>query len=360
MGRRNAVFLTGATGLIGSYLLKVFLERGHEVFCVARDINNKGARERILEIVRFWDNRVASRCEGNLHVFKGDITKRDLGMGKREISIIKERAEEMVHCAALTRFTAPLGELKEVNVEGTKNVLDLALKSQRLKKISYMSTAYVCGDYKGIFTESSLDVGQKFHNPYAKSKFEAEKLAVRYRERGLWIDIFRLPIVVGESKTGKILSFHRALYQLIRNWSSGLFSYFPADRRFFLSIVWVDELCGALYTIFSSSRRRNQTYHPFIPQRVMASKIMNWSASFLGFSPPKIVSFEEFYKKHMTPVKSNMLQYNLFFINRFVRYDNSKTLRFLMNKGFRFYRFTKRKFLNLLRYGILRRAFSKK
>merc|ERR1719270_3312621 len=68
-------------------------------------------------------------------------------------------------------------------------------------KFEYTSSIVVAGDYNGVFLESHFDEGQQFNNPYAQTKFEAEKLVrkectAKYR-------IYRPGVVVGHSQTGE-------------------------------------------------------------------------------------------------------------------------------------------------------------
>ncbi len=215
---KSNIFLTGATGLLGSYLLKILLQNGHRVYCLARSKDNKSAKDRVVDTLSFWDEETIAKYKRNLKVFEGDIAKHNLGISDKEIFTLKEEVNEIFHCAAVTQFNWPLDKIRKVNVEGTRNVLELALKCKGLKKVNYISTAYVCGDYKRVFKETDLDVGQKFNTTYEQSKFEAEKLVNEYRKERLWIDVFRPAIIVGESTIGKTFKFEH-IDQLLRLWN---------------------------------------------------------------------------------------------------------------------------------------------
>jgi len=73
---------------------------------------------------------------------------------------------------------------------------------QALTKIHHISTAYVYGNYTGVFTENDLDVGQKLIRPTRLQNI-AELMVNEFRGRGLWINVYRPSIVIGESSTGK-------------------------------------------------------------------------------------------------------------------------------------------------------------
>ena len=61
-----------------------------------------------------------------------------------------------------------------MNVDGTARVLEFA-RAAGLERLTYVSTAYVAGEPRALFREDELDVGQRFRNPYERSKFEAER-----------------------------------------------------------------------------------------------------------------------------------------------------------------------------------------
>jgi len=177
--KKPTIFLTGATGLIGSYLLKILLENNHKIYVLARSKKNKSAKERVTDSVQFWEDKISTN---NLTVLEGDITQENLGLDKASQNILSNEVEEIFHCAASITFNLPLEEARKINVGGVKNVLDLAFAwnhTGKLQKVNHTSTAYVCGDYEGVFREDDLELGQGFISTYEQAKFEAERLIFR-------------------------------------------------------------------------------------------------------------------------------------------------------------------------------------
>jgi thioester reductase-like protein len=82
-------------------------------------------------------------------------------------------------------------------------VLELARRAPRLARLHHFSSAYVSGDRTGVVLEDELDVGQRFDDPYVRSKFDAE-LLVRRAQAELPVTIYRPSMVVGDSRTGEI------------------------------------------------------------------------------------------------------------------------------------------------------------
>ena len=171
MNKERIIFLTGSTGLVGSYLLKDLIENGNRVYAVARGDSLGNVKERVLKLLRFWNSNLPEEKLRNLIVIDGDITKPNLGINsERILEEIRSEVEIIFHSAALAKFRVDLDSIRIINVDGTKNVLDFALNLKRIRKINYISTAYVIGN-KGLFSfeERMLSEGQNFNNSYEQS-----------------------------------------------------------------------------------------------------------------------------------------------------------------------------------------------
>ncbi|HEX7299212.1 MAG TPA: SDR family oxidoreductase, partial [Solirubrobacteraceae bacterium] len=138
----------------------------------------------------------------------------------------------------------PVALAQRVNVDGTGNVLEFCLEAKDLQRHAYVSTAYVAGAHSGAFGEDDLDVGQRFRNPYERSKFEAERL-LRERAVGLPLQVLRPSIVVGDSRTGWTSSFN-VLYPPLRAFASGAMPALPARRGSPVDVVPVDYVADAV------------------------------------------------------------------------------------------------------------------
>jgi thioester reductase-like protein len=137
---------------------------------------------------------------GRTELVAGDVTKADLGLDS--ISRLKTQTSEIFHLAAVYDLRVPRSVAMQVNVEGTRHVLEFAEQTRRLSRLHYVSTCYVSGRYAGRFSEDDLEKGQSFHNCYEETKYLAE-VEVQTRMRGgLPTTIYRPAIVVGDSRTG--------------------------------------------------------------------------------------------------------------------------------------------------------------
>jgi len=338
MARQKTVLITGVTGLIGSYLAMVMLKDGYKVFALARPKNNKSAADRVFNVLNFWGKEILSQNYNKLEVLDGDVAKEDIGLNKHSIDILIREVDEIFHSAAVTQFNWPLDKARKVNVQGTENVLQLAVKCKeegRIKKVNHVSTAYICGDHKGTFKEDDLDIGQAFDSTYEQSKFEAEKLVEEYRKRGLWIDIYRPPLVLGESANGKTINLQQSVYQLLHIWSMEIFEHFPA-RGIYFNATAVDDCCEAIIRISSLSLPENKNYHVFNCETVSLEKFLDITSEVMAFKKPKSTTLAEFLDRHPTPAQKMLLANNIFMFNNNVRLDSSATNKILKENGFSF------------------------
>jgi thioester reductase-like protein len=331
---KKRILLTGVTGLLGSYLTKVLLENDYLVCCLTRSQKDKTAIERVRDILAFWDKETLSKYSDNLIVLEGDITKKDLGFEQKTISMLQKETEEIFHCAAITKFNWPLDEIRKVNVDGTKNVFDFALQCKNVTKVNHISTAFICGNHNGTFTENDLDVGQSFNTTYEQSKFEAEKLVEEYRNKGLRVDVFRPPFVVGESKKGTTPVF-QGFYQTLHLWSLEIFDIFPA-RGVNVNIITVDILAEAIVMLAHLALEENANYHPYDFRAIPLEEMLQIASERIGFRKPKSVSISDFQQVALTPIQRMILKDNISAFNPKVILDSTATDEILKKQGFAF------------------------
>ena len=150
---------------------------------------------------------------GTIEVLQGDILELDLGLSGAQVRRLHEDVQEIYHVAAISYLGIQAPRMRQVNVEGLRETLELALGMRRLQRICVWSTAFVAGDRQGVVHEDELRVGQRFRNAYEETKAHAEGLA-REAMKKLPITIVRPSIIIGDSKTGEVSRLDGP-YQLI-------------------------------------------------------------------------------------------------------------------------------------------------
>jgi thioester reductase-like protein len=243
---RPPVFLTGATGFLGMEVLARLLEQGdREVIALVRARDDVGAQERIDGVLaQLWRDPAPYR--DRVRAVAGDVTSDGLGMSSAMRTALAEDVGAILHCAASISFDMPLDEARQINVEGTREVIGFARECKalgRLERFVHVSTAYVSGKYEGTFRERQLDAGQEFRNTYEQTKWEAEHIVREATD--LAPAIARPSIVMGESDSGWTPAFN-VLYWPLRAFSRGLFDEIPALPSAHVDVVPVDYVADAL------------------------------------------------------------------------------------------------------------------
>jgi thioester reductase-like protein len=271
----GAVLLTGATGFVGREILSRFLERGdRHIFALVRAENDDQAAERL-------------PAHDRLTAVAGDIEQPELGLAGETRELLRREVTTVLHCAASVSFDLPLEESRAVNVEGSRRMLEFARSCQELERFSYVSTAYVAGEPGGLFREDELAVGQRFRNPYERSKFEAE-LALRSEGSGLPLQILRPSIVVGDSSTGRTSSFN-VLYGPLKAFARGAVPAIPARRDAPVDIVPVDYVADRVHEL--ATHGPDGTFHLVAGRNATTvGRLLEMSSEELGRAEPTVLS----------------------------------------------------------------------
>jgi len=213
----------------------------------------------------------------------GDITAPGLGLGASEAKALRARLTGCYHLAAVYDLAVARDIGLRINVEGTRNVLELLAEAPRLERLDYVSTAYVSGTAVGVYRETDLDVGQRFKNFYEETKFLAE-MAVK--ESGVPAAIYRPGIVVGNSETGETAKFdgpYFALNAISKLPSPGVFMKVGSGASL-VNLVPVDFVLEALARLSTWSGAVGKTYHLTDPAPKSAFEIEELFSRALGKS----------------------------------------------------------------------------
>jgi long-chain acyl-CoA synthetase len=284
----KGIFLTGATGFLGGEVLARLLEREQAtVYALVRAPGDAAARERLDGILVSLFG-AAEPWRGRVVAVPGDVTESGLGLEFATRERLAKRVGRIIHCAASVSFTLPERQAQEINVDGTRRVLELGrLCSRRggLEHLVHVSTAYVAGTHAGEFGEDDLDVGQSFRNSYERSKYEAE-LLVRERAGELPAQIVRPSIVVGDSRSGWTNAFN-VVYGPLRAFSAGVLTAIPARRSAPVDVVPVDYVADAILAL---AGRPGTTHHLTAgPRASSISELIELGSAYTGRRAPLVV-----------------------------------------------------------------------
>jgi amino acid adenylation domain-containing protein/thioester reductase-like protein len=241
------VLLTGATGMLGVHVLDHALRHlpGLSLTCLVRGGDAGSARHRLFEQYRWYfpDSPInAARFAERVRVLPGDLAADRLGLSDRDRRAARD-CDAIVHTAADVRHVAPASEIRAVNVQGTRRLLELCASMPR-PRFCHISTIGVAGKAspggRRVFDEDDLEIGQIPTEPYSASKLEAERLI---RDFGVDQDaamVLRVGTVAPHSVTGRfqrnidahfLSRYLRAVLALgmCPDWRSRYFALIPAD-----------------------------------------------------------------------------------------------------------------------------------
>lgn len=262
--RRQVILLTGATGAIGRELLaRMVRVPNTRVICLVRAKTDEEAASRLSATLDELANHALSGEErSRISALRGDITQERMGLDTAKWEALAEQTTRIVHGAANVSWSLPLEDARRINVFGTGELLRLGEAAYRrgtLRAFDYLGTVMVAGKRQGLIGEEELDEKLGFWSTYEQSKAEAER-TVRARRGTLPISIFRLSMVVGDSRTGHTSSFN-VMYWPLKMLSRGMFWIAPADPQGVVDVVPVDYATDAVEALSRDPGQRGKCFH---------------------------------------------------------------------------------------------------
>ena len=229
------VFITGATGSIGPDLVAALLasRTAGRVIVLLRpgESGVDGKFEELRSAVGVLLHSTTGGChldlDDRLLSVAGDILDQDLALSADHAGMLSTGTEVVVHAAADTRFRGDGCQQRLANVEGTRHVLDWAVKCRSLRRFVLLSTTCVAGQRTGDIGETIDGTPPAFVNAYEETKWGAEQLVAT---SGLPAAIVRLATCVGRERNGcvrQLGGLHRGIQWLMR----GLVPMVPGDPQ---------------------------------------------------------------------------------------------------------------------------------
>ena len=288
-------FVTGATGFIGKRLVKKLLERKG---AVVHFLIRKESADKVADLRSFWGVGPTRA----IPVF-GDLTAKKLGVAAEDVKKLKGQIDHFYHLAAVYDLGADEETQVAVNIEGTRNTVDLA-KAIDAGHFHHVSSIAAAGLYEGVFREDMFEEAEGLDHPYFQTKHESEKI-VRQDCKVPWT-VYRPAMVVGDSQTGEMDKIDGPYYffKLIQRLRQLLPPWMPTvgleGGR--VNIVPVDFVVNALNVISHQKDIGKKCYHLVDPvgyrvgdvldifSRAAHAPRMNLfvNAALLGFIPKSV------------------------------------------------------------------------
>jgi thioester reductase-like protein len=275
------VLLTGATGIMGSWVFGEALRRGYEPVILMRDASAGGARERVRTVLHHVN---MSHAIDRVHILQSDASQPGLGLSEAQRDELRQTIQFVIHCAACTSFSPEQDDvIWATNVGGVANLLEF-LEGTDIP-LYHVSTAYVAGRRRGRVYEDELDVGQEFNNTYERSKAASEALVREaFREERLRGSIFRPSIITGSTVDGRILQFMnfynllRLIELLARRKDKGEQTFrVAASIEATKNLIPVDWTVQTMWHILNAEGPSGKAYHLTSPNPLSHSDLRLWA-----------------------------------------------------------------------------------
>ncbi|KAE8350014.1 hypothetical protein BDV28DRAFT_49555 [Aspergillus coremiiformis] len=285
------VFLTGATGFVGSFFLADLLRQPnvYQVGCLVRAVDTATGFKRLQDALSkydLWEDQFAYK----LLPLCGTLEDKHLGLGLDRFNEIASWASVIFHLGARVNYTQPYSLHRAANVQGTVNILRLACTG-RSKALHYTSsiscfgpTGFVTGTQTVMEDESLLRHldALPFDHGYAQSQWVVENMLRRLIDNGLPIVVYRPGFITGHSHTGACNPDDFLSRLIIACEEMGYYPLLPNQRKEFVPVDYVNT--AILHIASHSSTALGRVYHIVPPSRDL-SLDMNDSMALVGSSP---------------------------------------------------------------------------
>ena len=268
------VFLTGATGFLGAFLLDSLLSRTDAaIYCLVRPREGGGMMAPIRANLQQYGLWRAEHAERIIPV-AGDLGEPLLGIPEDDFTALARGLDLVIHAGAVVNMIYPYAALKPANVLGTQEALRLACL-YKTKPVHHVSTNGIFPP-GGHLCEEDVDLdtlAEAREDGYGQSKWVAEKLVWQAAERGLPVCVYRPGNISGHSVTGASnpRDFLGAL--VVESLRLG---YAPRIEGWRMEMTPVDFVVDAICYLAGEPASLGQVFHLADPNPVPAHEVFTW------------------------------------------------------------------------------------
>jgi thioester reductase-like protein len=250
--RPSEILLTGATGFLGGEIAQALL-RGTtaRLHCVVRGRPDRPAAERLERLRRRWQIDPA-----RVVLVEGDL----VGSPPASNEALANQVDTIVHCAAAVNLFASYDELRPSNVLGARAVLELAARGAA-KAIHFVSTVgvFLSPRYRGrtVYEDGAVEGAGGLRNGYASSKWVADTMMARARDRGFAVTVYRPGFVGWHSGSGRAGAHDIVALLLLSSFQAGCAPRLDLQ----INSTPVDHVAETVAAIIPRSVVHGATYH---------------------------------------------------------------------------------------------------
>ncbi len=268
------IFLTGATGFLGGFLLQELLEQTQaKIYCLVRSTSEQEAREKLYtNLERYLIAK--GELDPRIVVISGDLAQPYFGLEANQFRDLASKLDAIYHCGAFVNLVYPYSDLRAVNVLGTQEILKLASQG-KTTPVHFISTLDV---FNGIVSSTQNLIGEEtslpdiktLDNGYSQSKWVGEKLILAAQDRGIPTCIYRSGMLSGHSQTGASQT-----NDLICRIIKGMIQMESApDLAQSINLIPIDYATQAIVKISQQPQSWGQAFHIINPKALPWSQLI--------------------------------------------------------------------------------------
>jgi len=287
MEKKKVSVVTGGSGFVGSHLVDLLINEGHEVRCIVRKSSS----------LKWLQNK--------------DVKIFDCGLFDREkLAELLKDADYLYHIAGVVKAKTEEGYYKG-NVETTRTLLEALENSgnKNIQRVVIMSSQTACGPSLNGEVCNEETIPHPI-TTYGRSKRAQEELALTYKDK-FPITITRAPAVYGERDT--------EIYLVFKTYKQGLLTVIGFDKKE-LSLIHVADLVRGVYEASLSEKAIGEIYF------VSSEEFYTWEV--VGNELAKV-----FGKKAITLKLPHFIVYTVAAIAQFFAMFSSKPATFNLEKA---------------------------
>lgn len=280
------IFLTGATGFLGSQLLYELLTTTKAtISCLVRANNLDAGWERLkdkLQTSGLWSEDFSSR----IIPIVGDLGISSFGLSASQYNNLSQEIDVIYHLGVKVHHLLSYALLKNANVLGTEEVLRMASLA-KIKPVHYVSTISVFSTSQSdqpILESATVDPRHLLKSGYVETKWVGEQLVWEAAKRGLPVKVYRPSRIGGSSKTG-ISNFDDLLSRFIKGCIQ--LKHFPTWEGFEENLIPVDYASKVIVYLSHKEDCFGKAFHLINPESVPLRDIFN-SVQSLGYDLEEI------------------------------------------------------------------------
>jgi len=252
----KTLFITGATGLVGSHAAEEAVRRGLHVKALVRKSSD----------TRFLDGLGVEKVDGDLA--DADALRRGV-----------QGAAWVFNCAAKVGDWGTLDEFRRLNVDALRVLLDAAVDA-KVGRFVHVSSLGVYEGRDHFGSDETVPPAAEALDGYTRSKVEAEALALSYaRDKGLPLSIVRPGFIYGERD-------RTVVPKLLGTLRSGRFAYFGSGDQA-LNCIYVKNLVHAIFLAAEVPGAVGEVFNVTDGERVSKRRFVGRVAELAGLKPPR-------------------------------------------------------------------------